>query len=114
MPSIKILRNDVFRVLADLNPRKAYGPDGAPHIILKYCTSVLAPCLAKLFQLYLSTSISPSCWKFAYIQSVPKEAKLLAPSTPVLVIPRYTFPRLFRDDQHFRKLTDHSGTPQNA
>ncbi|MPC61456.1 hypothetical protein E2C01_055528 [Portunus trituberculatus] len=25
MPSIKILRNDVFHALAGLNPRKAYG-----------------------------------------------------------------------------------------
>ncbi|MPC49000.1 hypothetical protein E2C01_042787 [Portunus trituberculatus] len=58
--SIKILRNDAFHALSGLNCRKAYGPDGAPPNILKNCTSVLAPCLAKLIQLYLSTFIFPS------------------------------------------------------
>ncbi|MPC33345.1 hypothetical protein E2C01_026693 [Portunus trituberculatus] len=59
MSSIKILRNDVY-----LNPRKAYGPEGIPLIVLKYCASVLAPCL---------TSTSHSCLKFAYIHLVPKK-----------------------------------------
>ncbi|MPC39518.1 hypothetical protein E2C01_033055 [Portunus trituberculatus] len=72
MSLIEILRNDVFHALSDLNPWKAYGPDGVPSIILKNCASVLAPCLAKLFQLCLSTSTFPSCWKFAYMQPVSK------------------------------------------
>ncbi|MPC21595.1 hypothetical protein E2C01_014583 [Portunus trituberculatus] len=62
MPSIIILRNDVFHALAGLNPRKIYEPDGVPPIVLKNC----AP-------LCLSTSTSPSCWRFAYIQPVPKK-----------------------------------------
>ena len=74
MPSINILRNGIFHALAGLNPRKAYGPHGVLLIVLKNCASVLAPCLAKLFQLCLSTSTSPSCWKFAYIQLVPKKS----------------------------------------
>ena len=68
MLPIKILRNDVFHALASLNPRKAYGPDGVPPIVPRNCASVLAPCLVKLFQLCLSTSTFPSCWRFAYIQ----------------------------------------------
>ena len=69
----KFLHYDVFHALAGLNPRKAYGPDGVPPIVLRNCASVLAPCLVKLFQLCLSTSTFPSCWKFAYIQPVPKK-----------------------------------------
>ena len=49
MSNINILRNDVSRALADLNPRKAYGPDGVPSIVLKNCASVLAPCLVRFF-----------------------------------------------------------------
>ena len=42
---------DVFHALAGLNPRKAYGSDGVPSIVLQNCASVLAPCPVKLFQL---------------------------------------------------------------
>ena len=67
-------RDDVFHALVGLNPWKASdGPDGVPPIVLRNCASVLAPCLVKLFQLCLSTSTFPSCWKFAYIQPVPKK-----------------------------------------
>ena len=54
MPLVRILLNDVFHVLAGLNSREAFGPDGIPPI-LRNCASVLASCLAKLFQLCLST-----------------------------------------------------------
>ena len=80
MPVIKILRNDVFFALSGLDPRKAYGPDGVPPIVLKNCASVLAPCLVKLFRLCLSTSTFPSCWKFAHIQPVPKKGDRSNPS----------------------------------
>ncbi|MPC13625.1 putative RNA-directed DNA polymerase from transposon BS [Portunus trituberculatus] len=71
MPSIKVLRNNVFRALAGLNPWKAYGPDGA-----------------KLFQLCLLTFTFPSCWKFAYIQPVPKKGDHSNPSNyhPIALI----------------------------
>ena len=88
MLPIKILRNDVFHALAGLNPGKAYGPDGVPPIVLRNCASVLAPCLVKLFQLCLSTSTFPSCWKFAYIQPVPKKGDRSNPSNyrPIALI----------------------------
>merc|ERR1712035_293843 len=80
MPFIKILRNDAFYALSGLDPRKAVGPDGVPPIVLKNCASVLAPCLAKLFSLCLSTSTFPSCWKYAHIQPVPKKGDRSNPS----------------------------------
>ena len=55
-----ILRSDVFRALARLNPQKSYGSDGAPPIVLKNCASELPPCLAKLLHLCLSTLTFPS------------------------------------------------------
>ena len=88
IPKIKILRNDVLHTLSGLNTRKAYGPDGIPPIVLKNCASVLAPCLAKLFRLCLSTSTFPSCWKYAYIQPVPKKGDRSNPSNyrPIALI----------------------------
>ncbi len=80
MPVIKILKNDVFCALSGLNPQKAYGPDGVPPIVLKNCASVLTPYLAKLFRLCISTSIFPSCWKYAYIQPMPKKRDRSNPS----------------------------------
>ncbi|MPC59381.1 hypothetical protein E2C01_053400 [Portunus trituberculatus] len=80
MSTIKVLCNDVFHALSDLHPWKTYGPDGVPPSVLKNCASVHAPCLAKLFQLCLSTSTFPSCWKFAYIQPVPKKGDHSNPS----------------------------------
>ena len=46
----------------------------------KNCASELAPCLVKLFFLCFSTSINPSCWKFAHIQPVPKKSDHSNPS----------------------------------
>ena len=88
MPKLKILKNDVFRALSGLDSRKAYGPDGIPPIVLKNCASVLTPCLVKLFRLCLSTSTFPSCWKFAYIQPVPKKGDRSNPSNyrPIALI----------------------------
>ncbi|MPC31523.1 hypothetical protein E2C01_024815 [Portunus trituberculatus] len=86
--SIKVHRNEFFHALSGINPKKAYGSDGVPPIVLKNCASVLAPCLAKLFQLCLSTSTFPSRWKFAYIQPVPKEGDRSNPSnySPIALI----------------------------
>src|SRR6201990_3303798 len=43
--------------------------------------SELAPCLGKLFRLWLSTSTFLSCWKRALIQPVPKKGDPFQPST---------------------------------
>ncbi len=48
--------------------------------ILKNCASVLTPCLVKLFRRSLSISTLPSCWKYAYIQLVPKKDNRSNPS----------------------------------
>ncbi len=51
-----------------------------PPIVLKNCASVLTPCLVKLFLLCLLTSTFPSCWKYAFIQPVPKKGDRSNPS----------------------------------
>ncbi len=51
-----------------------------PPIALKNYASVLTPCLVKLFRLCLSISIFSSCWKYAYVQPVPKKGDRFKPS----------------------------------
>ncbi len=85
MPVIKILKSLVFYALSGLNPRKAYGPDGVPPVVLKICASVLTPCLIELFLLCLSPTTFPSCWKYAYVQPVPKKGDGTPPTTVLLL-----------------------------
>ncbi len=49
---------------------------------------MLTPCLAKLFQICLSTSTFPSCVKYAYVQPVPKKFDRSNPSNyrPIAVL----------------------------
>ncbi len=77
MPVIKILSNDVFYALSGLNPQKAYVPEWVTPIVLKNCASMLTPCLVKHFRLCLSIYTFPSCWKYAYVQPVPKKGDRL-------------------------------------
>ncbi len=70
----RLLNNDVFYAPFGLNPQNVYGPSGVPSTVLKNCASVLEPCLFKLFRLCLSTSTFPPCWKYVYIQPVPKKS----------------------------------------
>ena len=88
MPLVRILRCDVCHALTGVNSRKVYGPDGVSPIVLKNCASVIASYLAKLFQLRLSTFAFPSCWKFAYIQPVPRKGDRSNPSNyrPIALI----------------------------
>ncbi len=82
---LKLLR---VKFSLPFNPRKAYSPDGVPPIVLKSCASVLTPCLVKLFRLCLSTSTFPSCWKYTYVQPVPKKGDRFNPSNyrPIALI----------------------------
>ena len=88
IPNIQILFNDASHALTGLNPWKAYGSDGVPPIVLKYCAFVLAPCLVKLFSFCLSTPTYTSCWKYAYIQPIPKKSDCSNPSNycPIALI----------------------------
>ncbi len=40
----------------------------------------MTPCLVQLFRLCLSTSTFPSCWKYDYVQPVPRKADRSNPS----------------------------------
>lgn len=50
MPNIVINKQGVEKLLQDVNPNKASGPDAIPAKILKECASSIAPVLTKIFQ----------------------------------------------------------------
>ena len=60
------------------NKSSACGP--FPTNLLKDCIDILAPFIAHLFNVSLSSGIFPSAWKRAYITSVPKKRKIDASS----------------------------------
>ncbi len=54
---------DVTRSFKRVNIRKAVGPDGIPGRVLKACAYQLAGVFTDIFNLYLSLSVVPSCFK---------------------------------------------------
>lgn len=63
----------VQKLLANLNPQKAAGPDGIPGKLMKELAVELAPALTLLFTQSLSTGDIPADWKHAYVQPVFKK-----------------------------------------
>ena len=67
IPAIIIRPEGVEKLLKQLNPSKASGPDGIPNRILKECSKQLAPGLASIYQKSINTGSLPSNWPNANI-----------------------------------------------
>ena len=67
---------DVSKTFKCVKPHKADGPDGIPSRILRACTDQLAGVFTDIFNLSLSQSAVPKCFKMATIVPVPKKAKI--------------------------------------
>ena len=65
MPDIKIDVRGVEKLLTDLDPAKACGPDGLTPRFLKELAPILAPTLTMIFSKSLDTSKIPARWKLA-------------------------------------------------
>ena len=59
-----------------VNPRKAAGPVGIPSRFLRACAEQLAGVFTGIFNLSLSKSAVPTCFKRGTIVPVPKKAKV--------------------------------------
>jgi hypothetical protein len=59
-----------------VNPRKAAGPEGIAGRVLGACADQLDGELTDIFNLSLSQSAVPTCFKRATIVSLPKNAKV--------------------------------------
>ncbi|KAL8565040.1 hypothetical protein ACOMHN_003416 [Nucella lapillus] len=73
IPRIHIHPEGVLKLLRNINPNKAPGPDKIPNLVLKECAPNLAPALTTLFQYSLDTGDLPSDWRNANIACVYKK-----------------------------------------
>ena len=67
MHDITVNLNGVKKLLKNLKPYKASGPDGIPTYILRAAAEELAPMLTRLFQSSLDTGLVPTEWRRANI-----------------------------------------------
>jgi hypothetical protein len=67
---------DVSKTFKQVNIHKAAGPDGLPGRVLKSRMDQLSSVFTDIFNLSLSESVIPTCFKQTTIDLVPKEAKI--------------------------------------
>ena len=67
IPHIKITAPGIKKLLSNLDPNKAIGPDNIPGKFLKICASEMADIYVVLFQASLDQGILPADWKSANI-----------------------------------------------
>ncbi len=92
---------DVTRSFKRVNIRKTVGPDGIPGHVLRACTFQLAGVFTDIFNLSLSLSVVPSCFKKSTIVPIPKKNKItcLNDWRPFALTPIFSncFEKLVRD-----------------
>ena len=79
MPEIIITIPGVLKLLSEINPHKASGPDNIPARVLKETASEIAPMLTHLFQQSLNTGVIPPEWKQAYVTPIYKKGNKADP-----------------------------------
>ena len=62
---ISVTKSGILKLLLNINPKKADGPDGIPGKILKLCAHELAEVYTILFQASLNQGLVPDDWKEA-------------------------------------------------
>ncbi len=92
---------DVTRSFKRVNIRKAVGPDGITGCVLRACAFQLAGVFTYIFNLSLSLSLVPSCFKKSTIVPISKKNKITCFNDwrPVALTPIYSkcFEKLIRD-----------------
>ena len=73
MKEIKISEKGVLKLLLDIKPNKATGPDEIPAAMLKTAAEELTPILTKLFQCSLNTGYISSEWRVAWVVPIFKK-----------------------------------------
>ncbi len=74
--ALSIFIADVTRSFKRVNICKTVGPDGTPGRLLKACAFQLARVFTDIFNLSLSLSVVPSCFKKSTIEPIPKKNKI--------------------------------------
>ena len=73
MSPITINTSGVEKLLKDINPSKASGPDAIPAKILKECAASIAPILSKIYQKSLNSGHLPQAWLDANVTPIYKK-----------------------------------------
>ena len=80
MSQIDISTPGIKKVLDNLKPHKASGPDSIPPIVLKELSNEIAPILQIIFQISLTTGQVLDDWKEAYVAPILKKGDKHKPS----------------------------------
>ena len=80
MEDIVVVQDGVQKLLSQLQPHKAAGPDRISNRVLKELAYELAPILTKIFNQSLSTGTIPDDWSKAMISPVFKKGSVHLPS----------------------------------
>jgi hypothetical protein len=75
IPSLTITLTGIQKLLNNINPHKASGPDNINGRILKDLQNLTAPILTIIFQKSLQTGCIPSDWKHANVAPVYKKGE---------------------------------------
>ena len=63
----------VEKLLSDIKPHKANGPDNIPNLVLKNCATALAPGITLIFQKSIDSGTLPKDWTDANVAPVFKK-----------------------------------------
>ena len=80
MSDIKISNTGIAKLLWNLNPHKASGPDGVPAKLLKEIANEIAPAISILFQATLNQGTIPATWKKAVVVPLFKKGSRSSPA----------------------------------
>ena len=72
---IKVNKDGIEKLLLNLDPSKAPGPDGIPPRVLNALPSEISPILTTIFTRSLSTGVVPSAWRSANVTPVYKKGE---------------------------------------
>ena len=118
LPDISPLQfstDGILKLLHQLDPNKASGPDNIPVRILNECKEEIAPLLQALFTQSLYTGTLPSDWQMAFITPLFKKGDRSLPSNyrPVSltsvcckIMEHIIFKHIITHCEYFNVLTD--------
>ena len=80
MPEININLNGILKLLSNLQPHKAAGPDEIRPIVLRELRTEIAPFIQLIFEKSLATGKLPSDWTRANVSPIFKKGEKSDPS----------------------------------
>ena len=75
MPDIVVTENGITKLLANLNPHKAAGPDNIMPRVLKELAIEISPILTLIFNQSYQSREFPSIWRTAHVCPICKKGK---------------------------------------